>query len=745
MLVMTTNLRVFYLLPIVVLCCFTAALASVFGDIRGTARDPQGHVIPGAAVKLRSRTTDLKRSTQTNSSGEFMFRSVPIGEYTVTVSAKGFADAMSRITVVSDNVTALDLMLNVGGVAQQVDVMSMDNAMGSDSTAPTTLVSRAEIIRMPGGDRTNSLSVITNRVPGAYVTHNQLHLRGGHQVTWLVDGVPVPNTNIADTVGPQFDPKDMDYLEVRRGAFSAEFGDRAYGVFNVVPRSGGDMDREGEFTTSYGNFHQGMGQLSLGSHTKKFAWYGSLTANRSDYGIETPVPQVLHDRTLGLSGFASLVYDASPRNELRFVSSVRRDFFQVPNDQDAQAVGINDVERERDAFVNFSWVHTFNAKWVVTFSPFYHSNRAEFVGGATDTPVQPRSERTSQYAGAQFVATYLDAHNNAKFGYYGFRQNDTELFALRGIDENSVPFDIQQRTAPHGSINATFVEDQFKPLPWLLLTGGLRFTHFGGPVSESATDPRVGVAVRVPRVNICFHGFYGRYYQAPPLTTVSGPLLEFAADQGFGFTPLHGEHDEEYQFGASLPLKGWLIETDYFHTRAANFFDHNPLANSNIFFPITIDRVRIRGLEASITSPLIGNRLRISAVYSHQRIEGRGAVTGGLTDFSPPADEWFFLDHDQRNTLNTVTELQLPHSGWLSGTVRYGSGFLNGEGPEHLPGHTLIDLAAGRKFGENWTVSINAINVMDRRFLLDNSETFGGVHFVEPRQIYIQVRRAFHF
>ena len=99
---MATNLRVFYLLPIVVLCCFTAALASVFGDIRGIARDPQGHVIPGAAVTLRSRTTDLKRSTQTNSSGEFTFRSVPIGEYTVTVSAKGFADAMSRITVISD-------------------------------------------------------------------------------------------------------------------------------------------------------------------------------------------------------------------------------------------------------------------------------------------------------------------------------------------------------------------------------------------------------------------------------------------------------------------------------------------------------------------------------------------------------------------------------------------------------------------------------------------------------------------
>jgi outer membrane receptor for ferrienterochelin and colicin len=730
---------------LVLLCSATAAFGSVFGDVRGVARDANGQVVAGATVTLRSRTSDLSRSAQTSSSGEFTFRAVPIGEYTLTVAAKGFADAMSRVTVVSDSVASIEVTLKVGQISQRVNVMAMDDAMPADSTAPVTLVSRQQILRMPGGDRTNSLSVITNRVPGAYVTHNQLHLRGGHQVTWLVDGVPVPNTNIADTVGPQFDPKDMDYLEVRRGAFSAEFGDRAYGVFNVVPRNGADMDREGSLQVSYGNFNQAATTASLGSHTKKFSWYGSFTANRSDYGIETPVAQVLHDRTFGLSGFASLVYDVSPKNELRFVSAVRRDFFQVPNDADAQAASIDDVEREHDAFVNFSWVHTFNAKWVMTISPFYHRNEAQFLGGITDTPVQPRSDRSSQYAGAQAEATYLDAHNNLKFGYYGFRQNDKELFALRGSDVNGDPLQIEQSTRPAGSVSAAFIEDQFKPLSWLLLTGGLRFTRFRGGVDENAVDPRVGVAVRIPKVNICFHGFYGRYYQAPPLTSVSGPLLDFAINQGFDFTPLHGERDEEYQFGASLPLKGWLIESDYFHTRAANFFDHNPLANSNIFFPLTIDRVRIRGIEASLTSPLIAGRIHLSTVYSHQRIEGRGGITGGLTDFSPPEDEWFFLDHDQRNTLNAVADVELPHASWLSSTVRYGSGFLNGEGPDHLPGHTLFDLAFGHKFGEKWTVSVNAINIANRRFLLDNSETFGGTHFVEPRQIYLQLRRSFHF
>ena len=76
--------------------------------------------------------------------------------------------------------------------------------------------------------------MITDYVPGTYVTHDMLHMRGGHQVTWLLDGIPIINTAIAQNLGPQFDPKDLDYVEVNRGSYAAEFGDRTYGVFNVV-------------------------------------------------------------------------------------------------------------------------------------------------------------------------------------------------------------------------------------------------------------------------------------------------------------------------------------------------------------------------------------------------------------------------------------------------------------------------------------------------------------------------------
>jgi hypothetical protein len=712
--------------------------------VKGTVIDPQQRPLVAAKVSLLSRTSSFSRTTNTDGDGGFSFRAVPIGEYAITVETSGFSKSTLALIVLSDRTTVLSVQLKIAPVSQQVEVRTTPGQVDSGSATPVSLISRKQIAQTPGADRTNSLAMITNYVPGAVVTHNQLHIRGGHQVTWLVDGVPVPNTNIADTVGPQFDPKDIDYLEVQRGSYTAEYGDRTYAMFNVVPRSGFERDREAELLVSYGNFNQTNEQLSFGDHTKRFAYYASVNGNRSNYGLETPIRQVLHDQSNGFGGFASFIFNANPKDQFRLVTAMRRDFFQAPNDQDAQDAGIRDVERERDAFINFSWVHTINSKLLLTVSPFYHYNRAAFIGGPNDTPVIARDERSSQYGGAQIVLSVLTRQHNAKAGFYGFWQRDSAFFSLQGFDANANPVNLQQRENPHGNLAAFFVEDQYKPISWLTLSGGLRFTRFHGSLIENATSPRAGLAVRIPRANITLHGFYGRFYQAPPLSTISGPLLQFALAQGVDFIPLRGERDEEYQFGATLPIKGWNIDAGYFHTAARNFFDHDALGNSNIFFPLTIERARIRAFEMTARSPQLFKRGQFYLAYSHQYAQGRGVVTGGLTDFSPPAD-LFFLDHDQRDTLSTGGTINLPSRSYVSGNVRFGSGFLDGDGPGHLPGHTTFDASFGKGFGEDWLVALQTVNLTNRRFLLDSANTFGGTHFAEPRQIYVELRYRFHY
>jgi len=727
---------------VVALSAATTVKATVLGDVRGVVRDPQQQAVKDAKVTLRARTSGFSQATQTNDSGVFLFRAVSLGDYVVAVEASGFGTTEQRVTVVSDSAPLLQFKLEIAAIAQQIEVTATPEVVGSESPTPTALVSRDEIRQTPGAGRSNSLAFITNYVPGAYLTHDQLHVRGGHQVTWLVDGVPVPNTNIASNVGPQFDPKDIDYLEVQRGSYSAEYGDRTYGVFNVIPRTGFERNREAELVLSYGNFHQTNDQFSFGSHTDRFAYYASINGNRSDYGLSTPSSTVLHDAVGGGGAFLSLIYNISPVSQLRLAASGRLDHYQVPNDPDAQAGGIRDVERERDGFINVSWVRTLGSNLLLTISPFYHFNRADFLGGSGDTPFIPQERRSSQYAGAQAAFSALSAKHNAKAGFYGFFQRDNGFFGLQATDGSGS--NLEQSEKPTGNLEAVFVEDQYKTWSWLTLTGGVRYTRFAGALTENAASPRIGAAIRIPRLKWIVRGFYGRYYQAPPLSTVSGPLLQFAVSQGFGFLPLRGERDEEQQFGLNIPLRGWSFDADYFRTHVKNFFDHSAINNSNIFFPLTIDRARIRGIELTARAPRLWKRGQIYLAYSRQRAEGQGAITGGLTDFSPPAAS-FLLDHDQRHTLNVGGEVNLPARSYAAASLHYGSGFTDNGGPQHLPGHVTFDLGGGKSFGENWSVAVHAVNAADKRFLLDNSTTFGGTHFVDPRQVYVELRYRFHY
>jgi outer membrane receptor protein involved in Fe transport len=437
----------------------------------------------------------------------------------------------------------------------------------------------------------------------------------------------------------------------------------------------------------------------------------------------------------GLSGFTSLTFNKTPNDQLRLVASARGDHYQVPNDPDQQDLGIRDVEDERDDLVNFSWLHTFNPGTVLTVSPFYHFNRAHYTGGYIGQPdpdvVIPEDDRGSNYFGGVASLAVNRGKHNARAGIQVFGARDNQLFGIVTSDGSNV--------------EALFLEDQYKLTSWLTLNGGVRLTHFGSTISENAIDPRVGAALRIPRLNWVLRGFYGRYYQAPPLLTVNGPLLDQAAKEGFGFLPLRGERDEQHEFGLTIPLKGWVFDITNFRTGARNFFDHDVLGNSNIFFPLTIDRARIRGWEATANSPRVAKLAQFHASYSHQYAEGAGAVTGGLTDFEPPDQGYFFLDHDQRNTLSAGFNLQLPRRFWADFNTNYGSGFVDGEGPAHLPSHTTYDLSVGKSFGENWSVRISGLNLSNHRYLLDNSNTFGGTHFVNPREISVQLKYRFHY
>jgi hypothetical protein len=735
------------------------ARATVFATIHGVVHDPQHRPITNAQIVLEAANSAFALHTVSGANGQFEISRVPIGIYRLKISATGFDTVSQSLTITSATNPVLHIPLSISA-SESVTVHATDGSIAAnESVTPTTLITRAEIEQTPGANRTLGMQMITDFVPGSYMTHDMLHMRGGHQTSWLIDGVAIPNTKIDSNVGPQIDPKDIDEVETQRGSYQADVGDRTYGVFNVLPRNGFERNREGELLVSAGNFYTGEAQLSFGDHTSKTAWYASATGSRSSYGLETPIPAIRHDATNSQSGFLSLLRNQTSRDQLRLDAQFRNDYFQIPYDPDPNdweqasayynSTGLRDAQRERDSFVIFNWVHTLSPKRLFEIAPFYHFNQASYDSPPADSPVATTWHQTSNYAGAQADLRGEIGRNNFSAGIYSFFQRENDLFGLI-INDPSLPNSSVPRTT--ATQNAGIVElhfsDQLKLGRYVTLYGGMRISSYRAAITESAAYPRIGATLEIPRLHWVFRGYYGHYFQPAPVQTVSPALLNYITNQSGqnAFIPLPSERDEEYQFGVQIPLRGWSMDITNFKNRVNNFLDHANVGESNIYFPIAVDGALVRAWELAIRSPQLAHLGQFHLAYSDQIAEQRGNVIGGFT-CSDPTDEacnlgpdYTAVDHDQRHTLNTGFTAKLPARSWVAANVYYGSGFTNGlaganVGPyngAYLPAHTTFDLSAGHNLGERLALSVSAINVTNHRVLQDNSITIGGFHFNDP-------------
>ena len=763
-------MRRFLLTGLLLIGASLPASATVFGNVHGVAHDPQHRPIAGATVILKEIDSDFRLQATTDTEGRFALLQAPIGVYRLTIEAAGFESTTETLTVASGTNPVVHILLAVAGSTQSV-VVHGAMSTATDTATPETLITRQTIDETPGADRTTGTEMITDYVPGAYMTHDMLHMRGGHQTSWLIDGVAIPNTKIASNVGPQIDPKDIDSMETQRGSYDADLGDRTYGMFNVLPHNGFEFNRDGELMLYAGNFYTGEAQVALGDHSQKTAWYASATGSRSNYGLATPVIAVDHDATNSASGFVSVIRNQTPKDQLRLDGQFRQDFFQIPYDPSSTdyecesgyycSYGLRDGQTERDGFVIANWVHTLSPKALFSVAPFYHYNLSNYDSRPTDYPVATTWHQNSNYVGTQADVRADAGWNSFSGGLYSFYQKENDLFGAL-VNDGSGPSQPNTPANANAGLVEFYIGDHLRLGQYVTLLGGERFTIYRAELNESAIYPRIGATVRIPRLNWVLRGFYGHFFQPAPILTVSSSVLNYAGSLPGGentFTPLPSERDEEHQFGIEIPYRGWMLDVDTFKNRVNNFLDHSNLGESNMYFPIAVDGALIRAWEMTLHSPQLARFGQFYVTYSNQIAEQRGNIIGGFTcsiATDPACDlgpGYTALDHDQRNTLNTGFTANLPLKTWFATNVYYGSGFTNGlagagEGPyngPYLPVHTTFDASMGRAFGENWKVSVTAMNVTNHRVLLDNSITIGGFHWNDPRMFAIEAKYRFHF
>ena len=377
--------KLIFCLTLLCLLPSLSAHATVFGQVKGIVHDPQHRPIEAAHIDIRAAHSDFTASAETTQEGSFPTRAATRRLHRHRHQGR-IQHPPARHYVASNTSSILHLELQVASVKDPslspaspttaTSTPSLRPRWSTASTSPTT----------PGADRTNSMAMITDYVPGAYMTHDMLHMRGGHQVSWLIDGVEIPNTNIAINLAAQIDPKDIDYLEVQRGSYSADVGDRTYGVFNVVPRTGFERNHQAELVLSAGNFLQTNDQINFGDHTEKFAYYASLNGNRSDYGLAPPVEQCCMTRptaTAALLRSSTTALRRTSSGSSRNSATISSRFPTIPiptaiENQQYDSSGLRDTQDETDGVAAFTWLHTFSSTSYSRHRPSTTTTRADY-------------------------------------------------------------------------------------------------------------------------------------------------------------------------------------------------------------------------------------------------------------------------------------------------------------------------------------------------------------------------------
>src|SRR5215212_12101894 len=291
---MRTPIRLVVFTLAVVLSLFASASAqtSTTGSIDGTVTDVNGASVPGVTVTA-TRQGGRSQTAVSNDEGIYRLPQLEPGRYVVTVeAAKGFARfEQTDVEVSLGRTSNITVSLRPAGATEVVEVTASSGA-AIDVTANTTgtNVSSEQFSNFPTQRTVQSLYAIAPTVARSGLRDLSGRDRdpsvagsSGPENSYILDGVNVTDPAFGGS-GANLPFEFVQEVEIKTGAFGAEYGRATGGIFNVITKSGGNEirgDAFGYFTTK-----------SLVRETKSFPFTGSAPNGFSevDAGLDIGGP-----------------------------------------------------------------------------------------------------------------------------------------------------------------------------------------------------------------------------------------------------------------------------------------------------------------------------------------------------------------------------------------------------------------------------------------------------------------------
>lgn len=215
------------------------------GTVTGVVIDTSKASVPGAAVEITQKETNVTRSTTTNQDGVYRFDAVELGTYDVIVKGQGFKTYTSRdVPVAAAQTVGVDAQLEVGDNVSVVEVNADAIALQTEAPVRGGNINIVQATQLPIFGRNPNLLAIT--LPG--VTEQRSNLPGiatfsvnggrGRSNNFLLDGTENNDISVAGQAFQVKIPDAVQEVSVQTANYDAEFGRAGGAVVNTITKSG---------------------------------------------------------------------------------------------------------------------------------------------------------------------------------------------------------------------------------------------------------------------------------------------------------------------------------------------------------------------------------------------------------------------------------------------------------------------------------------------------------------------------
>lgn len=242
------------LILLLVVCLIGVAAFAQFdtGTVNGTVSDSSGAAVPSVTVTITNTGTGLSKTVTTNATGYYVASALPFGNYVVSATAGGFAEAKSQTVVLNVGaVVQANLRLNVSGGQTSVDVTGTSTSVNTESPAAGTTLNSTQIANLPinGRDVSDFLEIAPGSVGSTGFFQGSVNgmenIFTGLNVT--VDGQNASRGDIngfLDTEGQELarvtraSLDSIQEIDFTNSGFGAESGRSLGPQMNIITKSG---------------------------------------------------------------------------------------------------------------------------------------------------------------------------------------------------------------------------------------------------------------------------------------------------------------------------------------------------------------------------------------------------------------------------------------------------------------------------------------------------------------------------